>query len=136
MIACIQALRHHVQCQASYSVSHTAMGLWSSVYVSGKESLKPCSYKLVEHHGSSSSSICLSLCVPNPTSCHLSIRAPSSPNFVASRFQMPLQCLTVGYVPVTLKKGCLIKIRLHPCLPVCLLPSVFISFFANLLSVF
>lgn len=53
----------------------------------------------------SSFSIHLSVCLPSPTSCHLSIRAASSPNLVASRFQMPHQYLTVRYVPAILKGG-------------------------------
>lgn len=61
------------------------------------------------------------LCVQSPTSCHLSIRAASSPNFVASRSQMSPQCLTVRYVPAFHPgKGFrLISIRLHPSLLLC-----------------
>lgn len=42
------------------------------------------------------------LCFRSPTSCHLSIRAASSANLVASRSQTSAQCLTVRYVPASL----------------------------------
>lgn len=45
----------------------------------------------------------LCVCLPSPTSCHLSIRAASSPNPVASRSQTPPQYLTVRYVPAILE---------------------------------
>lgn len=65
-------------------------------------------------------SIHLSVCLPSPTSCHLSIRAASSPNRVASRSQMPPQYLTVRYVPAILK-GWVSHFNQAPSLPAALL---------------
>lgn len=75
-------------------------------------------------------SIHLSVCLPSPTSCHLSIRAASSPNLVASRSQMPPQYLTVRYVPAFLKGGVSHYNQVSP-LPAALLAAISPGFFLS-----